>query len=110
MSAEAVAVLERARELISDPERWTQRAFARNSVGEATSASGPGATCWCALGAIAREEGRSGSGAVRQLREGAGLHGTGTYLGIADFNDVSTHAEVLAAFDKAIALGRGDRA
>jgi hypothetical protein len=46
--------LEAARALIVRPGGWTKRAFARDSNGEMVSAMSLGATCFCALGAMAR--------------------------------------------------------
>lgn len=90
----AAAVLRAARKLIEKPERWAQ----------GTSFTG---TARCAWGAILATEHDfvdvlSAAGFMRRI--------VGPY--IAEWNDIPqrTHAEVLAAFDKAIALAEGKNA
>ena len=39
-------------ELLSDPKRWTQDAFARDSTGFKCDVDAPDAQCFCLLGAI----------------------------------------------------------
>lgn len=100
----AVEVLIAARELISVPERWTQGKYWRDKNGEYL----PGDStpiCWCAWGA------------VRHCGDYPNIQLALSFLiraanvgGIADWNDAAcrTHAEVLAAFDKAIELARAE--
>ena len=92
-------VLVKARNLISEPERWTQNHSARNAFGDWTDTLSAEAVCWCAVGAIARvaPDKESWNGAIAQLKIET------KPLSVGDFNDTHTHAEVLAAFDKAIA-------
>ena len=45
-------VLIGAREVLSDPARWTQHVWARDADGIATSRFGNDAVCWCVSGAI----------------------------------------------------------
>ena len=100
-------VLEKARELIATPERWTQRVVAARtpcSIFE-IQPSDPTATCWCSIGAILAVQGinrydQDRSGACEAMRRECNWE----YL--ADWNDAEdrTHAEVLEAFDRAIAL------
>ena len=47
-------VLTRARDLLSDRERWTYRAMARDAQGRPSSPNDPNAERFCALGAIER--------------------------------------------------------
>jgi hypothetical protein len=106
MASEAVAVLERARELISEPEHRTKGSYARTANGMGTSPRASGAVCWCMIGAVIREAGDSAlAGDTLAL-----LLKVIPTKSAAVFNDTSTHADVLAAFDKAIALGRGEEA
>jgi hypothetical protein len=86
-------ILTAARELISAPERWTQEAFARDAGGNSCSEKLERAVCFCSWGAFHR----AGYSIIAEhfLRsEMDGMPGR--------FNDTHTHAEVLAAFDRAI--------
>lgn len=102
-----IEILTKARELISDPDSWTQGAFARNRDGLSTEIGSDYAVCWCANGALARVtqgkdvwfQGRWVH--IRHLLE----HGIDC-KGIVCFNDSHEHEEVLEMFDKAIELSR----
>lgn len=98
-------ILTKAKELISDPENWIKENYHQNKNGK---------ECFCSLGAIARSEGvsnfnSSGTKAASILKEVVidDLQEDQTF---AIYNDEHTHEEVMAAFDKAIALSasRGD--
>jgi hypothetical protein len=94
--------LREARALIQ--KGWTQHTCARNERGERVSPDSDEATCWCMAGAVLRT---SDNCADEQLLMRALATVTGSREGyVADFNDKKgrTQAEVLAAFDKAIAL------
>ena len=52
---ESVELLERARDLIRDPERWNQGAIACNKHGAMVSPDDVDAVKWCATGALCRE-------------------------------------------------------
>lgn len=88
-------VLTKAKTLIENPENWMQ--------GDYTDGKG----CFCSLGAIAEWEvgfwkGESKAASVLlEVVSGSGLLPHDTF---AVYNDRSTHAEVMEAFDKAIAL------
>lgn len=90
-----------ARELIEDPERWTQEESARDADGKGVPIGSPEACQWCAMGALSKI---APDGLMLSRTRVALLRGTGTYS-VSMFNDAPgrTHAEVLAAFDKAIA-------
>jgi hypothetical protein len=96
----AVAVLVRARELISDERRWFKRAFAVTWLGLPVHAGSRFARRFCALGAIKR--------AGRELRlpvdYASRVLEWQTVVPVADWNDDQrrTHAEVVAAFDAAV--------
>jgi hypothetical protein len=97
----AVAVLSRARELISDERRWCKRAFAVAWLDVPVHAGSRFARRYCALGAIkraGRELGLPVDDANRALE-------WQTIIPVADWNDDRrrTHAEVVIAFDAAIA-------
>ena len=95
----ALDILKAARAKIAKPENWTQRAYQRDKNGNSLSVwDAQAATCWCARGAIwsIDPKGRL-TDAFKALE-----------LSVPDqtvtvFNDTHTHAEVLAAFDSAIA-------
>lgn len=99
-------ILIKARELISDPERWTQGVNARNRAGGLTSPENDAAVCWCGIGALCRV---AGDDDLHWAKAVVFLHKTAREAGFKDFpdfNDTSTHAEVLAAFDRAIEAAR----
>ena len=102
-------VLVEARDLISAPERWTQGFYARNSLGHITEWDSPSAVCWCAEGAVGKA-----AGAVTDPKQGTKnrdifarardeLKRAARCDSVPKFNDTHAHAEVLAAFGKAIA-------
>lgn len=103
MSAETARVLREARKLIERPEAWTRGAFARSSAQWPVASDDAEAACWCIHGAInrisriaCREDGAMDAKiALRNALPAS----------IALFNDdpSTTHADVLAAFDRAIA-------
>ena len=103
-------ILLEARQLLSDPSRWTKGAPARNAQLETVGSTSEAAFCFCAIGAIRRtlwvnpgrdtEERRELEDVASQaLRESIGRPD------ISRWNDdpARTHEEVLAAFDRAIA-------
>ncbi len=103
MSALDTLIAARAR--IATPERWTQGANARDLRGASIDSDAPDAACWCAGGAILAEARREyPSEALMML----GKSIRPFCQSLVEFNDafVRTHAEVLAAFDHAIAAER----
>ena len=97
----AIAVLDHARELISDERRWCKRAFAVTWLGIPVTVGSRYARRFCALGAIkraGRDLGLPVDDASRALE-------WQTVRPVPHWNDdkVRTHAEVVAAFDAAIA-------
>lgn len=101
-----VEILQRARDLITNPEAWTQGTYARDNLGRDVPTEDCMAVCFCSMGAIDR---------VRYLGRGlwgdrdAAICALANYLwstrrmSIPGFNDHSEHKAVLAAFDGAIA-------
>jgi hypothetical protein len=89
--------LKAARDLISDPARWTQGTYARNEIGARTRDFEDASVSFSALGALRRVHMPPSAVAllVKQLPEGI--------ENIDAFNDTHTHAEVIALFDAAIA-------
>lgn len=99
---EKLHLLEIARAKISDPQNWTQGAEARDENGIAVLATRPNASCFCVLGACI-------SACDGWLVAPALISELGTQIGpgmsVVGFNDQpsTTHADVLALFDGAIA-------
>lgn len=98
-------ILVKARALIEKPENWTRRAAARREMGIDCSPVSHEAKCFCMVGAVAnvtREElwiAKESEPAVERLLNKVCGRG-----GIARFNDSHDHKDILAAFDRAIAL------
>lgn len=92
-------ILKAARKLIEKPENWTKGAFARSACKGRVRPKYKGAICFCSIGALQRVSEGSYGDAIgflkRELPEG--------FHGIMEFNDKSTHSEVLDLFSKAIA-------
>lgn len=103
MSKSALTVLREARELISDPKRWTQGAFARNASGCKTGILHADATCWCTAGALLKvSEGfKDEVGQANDFLDVAACQISS--LGLVGVNDELGHSAVLRMFDAAIA-------
>jgi hypothetical protein len=91
-----LAVLRQARDLISDASRWTQGDNARNRFGQSCPLDSSAAVCWCAMGALKRVNPALAWEARNALAKVIDDS-------VVTFNDQHSHAEVLAAFDQAIA-------
>jgi len=90
-------ILIEARELISDPRHWTTCAWARDEFGKSVGVSC--GTAFCSVGAIERAAGDW------RLEKYAALDAFRRVVQcdyLPEFNDTHTHAEVLAAFTRAI--------
>ncbi len=99
-------VLIAVRELISDPKRWTQNAYARKGQDKFSMSVHPEskeATCWCMTGAIIKvcDDSSMEAQVIDLLQESMTGPIPGVML-IAIFNDNHTHDEVMALFDKVI--------
>lgn len=95
-------ILRAARAKIERPECWTKGAFARDAVGGECMSSEPDAVCWCSDGAIGAVI------ATTDVHDFCAFEALSRAIGnlhVAEWNDAPerTHAEVLAAFDAAIA-------
>lgn len=106
--------LRAARTLLEDPSRWTRSAGARKRTARGDDpcpSTDPGATCWSAVGALGRVSSRRrGAPGVGELEEAAReLFGEG--IGRVNDRSETTHAMILACFDRAIArvAGHGAR-
>ena len=87
---EMLRILRGARGLIENPEGWTKHAYARKETGKWARVWDKKAACFCTVGAILR------SGGFHPFFEDA-------YLALWNDAPGRTHAEVLSAFDEAIA-------
>lgn len=103
MTEQLVDILRRGRERIATPDKWTKGAAARTSTGRRCMETSPRAVCWCMIGAINAELGGLGWRAVEPAREALGVG----YVPRFNDNPATTHADVLAAFDRAIAKLEG---
>lgn len=92
-------VLKAARELIRDPARWCQDAFACDADGDAVHTLDPQAVRWCAVGALNKVAPSSevSADAYGLLEVAAGP------ICVSDINDAEGHEAVLAVYDEAIA-------
>lgn len=114
-------LLRAARALIAVPERWTQRATARDRAGAWCGAGDPRAARWCPDGALRnrvyrgkkswplglrRDRARAYVAALRALEAAIGVPV------LQHWNDAPgrTHAQVVAAFSMAIALAEREEA
>ncbi len=97
-------VLVQARKLIERPERWTKGNFAKDAHQYAVYPESHRAACWCAHGATIKasaEDWAKHASAIAALRNALTA---GWARNIVSFNDdpSTTHADILALFDRAI--------
>jgi hypothetical protein len=101
----AKEVLVAAKNLLSDPNKWTKGEMARTINNVDVPFYAKNATCWCTLGAInkvlfdANEE--TNKLAFKYLSDAASSFG---YRYISDMNDEVDHDAVMKLFDAAIKL------
>ena len=93
--------LKAARDLISDPARWTQFVQARDGHGTQVPHNDPTAHCFCIMGAVGRTAVQGNK--MDALKVLSRVTRRNFDTSIPDYNDTHTHAEVLALFDAAIA-------
>lgn len=100
----AAEILRAARDLISDPKKWTIGNDARSATGRSVMANSPRAVCWCAQGAVHRAG--ADLDAERQafiaLRRAARRFDPG-FSEPFEVNDGCGHEATLMMFDYAIA-------
>ena len=104
----AKQILIDAKELISNPKKWTTKYWAKNEAGESVSTSAPEACQWCSWGALMKvQDGSNLTEAYQTLEDAIGGISRGSSWkskNMVTFNDDpdTTHADVMAAFDRAI--------
>jgi hypothetical protein len=109
----ALLQLQKARERLTPPSAWIKGEFARDSQRRPVHSASAEATCWCSVGALNAALGEvSGGNPNRELSGDVvarHLLRSVTRRPIAQFNDspYTTHEDVLAAFDEAIAMAKG---
>lgn len=105
-------VLTRAKARIATPERWTKGTYARDESGEPADSYSARAVCWCMLGAVFADviDGIAIEHAICLPHpiEDALKAANGGEVRFAHFNDApeTTHADVLAVLDRAIAFAK----
>ncbi len=97
-----VEKLKAARELLARPNGWTTEAAARDATGRAVFTDSASAVCFCAYGAMWAVGVPASDITPEELLLEQAIDGEM----IAAWNDTTgrTQAEVVAAFDRAIAL------
>lgn len=104
MSFRTIAsTLNEARNLIADPAHWTQHTGARTEEGYEIGPTCAEARRFCLVGAVSHVTGGKAylfDPALKALRDALPVE-CGT---LVQFNDTQPHSEILALFDKAIAL------
>ena len=105
----AFEVLVAARELISDPEHWTQRVVARDQEGNPVLSCDQRAVCFCVAGAINRVCGTISVVKEAELfldRAATELFGRYSITFATEVNDLMGHKRTLKMCDRAIELAR----
>lgn len=99
-------VLQRVRERLSDPRRWTRGADARDADGDTVGVRNAAAVCWCLKGALAAEWDAFEFTKDYELLGAAMMEKSRSPhpVAITTFNDTHTHAEVLALIDRALEM------
>lgn len=101
MNTEVHDVLVKARALIADPQRWTTGELARDNNGRGVDPLATTACKWCLEGAVERASDGERRPAVSAYSMLVDLVPE-SCLAPHEFNDYTTHAAVLALFDRAI--------
>lgn len=97
-------VLKKAREILSDPARWTKKTYARTDDGTPVLVSDPLAVKFCTVGACYKAAAELGLPPKTPDALYTVINEEPGFGGVASFNDQTdrTHADVLGLFDKAI--------
>jgi|SRR5688572_5578872 len=91
-------VLGGALELLSDQDRWTQKAHARDQCGNPVKPIEPSACCWCLLGAVARSSNEFGiipPQVLRYLTEMMYYYYGTQFETLGEMNDYVSHDLIL---------------
>lgn len=98
-------LLREAKALIDTPDKWMQGEYCNESSYEDS-------TCFCSLGAIKKTLGRivKYESDTNRVSIALGKVIPGGYRNIASWNDESTHDQVMAKWNEAIALAEKEEA
>ena len=99
MSRETAEILRRAKARIALPSQWVQGCLAVDAAGEPIQPGDPSACAWCALGSIVADGFDESLGARKAFGDAVGQR----YFSRFNDSETTTHADILAAFDRAIA-------
>jgi hypothetical protein len=95
--------LEKAKALLSDPTKWAKGQYAKDKDGHVVSVFAPQAVSWCADGALWFFFDQGPSFASTYLDRVI----PPPFVGVPAYNDALTsHSDLLAWFDRAIALAQ----
>lgn len=99
-------VLETARVILTKPENWTRKAYARDARGERVSPKAHQAKCFCSIGALDRAGGRFGRPELGLISDARRYLTTAAGMNVEEYNDrpSTTHADVINLFGRAIEL------
>ena len=100
---ETVDILKAARALIDTPEKWTRGLNARDAHGQDVRPNSLEAVCFCARGAIIRSAGFEHIDAYELLQNALPIGGN-DFVPAYNDNPDTTHADIMALFDRAIEL------
>lgn len=109
--------LKKARKLIEKEENWTRKVSARDARGKEVEAIANEAVCWCAYGALERVCTRKKGDVVAwawsliALWDSIPVKPRVGKLVLSAYNDrrTTTHADILALYDRAIAAEQAKR-
>jgi hypothetical protein len=107
---QTLELLTKAQDLIRSPDKWTQGYYSRDALGNGIGKDGgndedarhPAATCFCSIGAIYHlDDGMHSTREATQYLNQAAIDLDRSISGAINFNDIHTHAEVMAMWDRA---------
>ena len=105
----ALEALVAAQQLISAPERWTQRVLARDQEGKPVLSCDQRAVCFCVIGAVNRVRGAISVVKEAELfldRAATELFGRYSITFATEVNALMGHKRTLKMCDRAIELAR----
>ena len=95
-------LLEAVLDLLSEPTRWTRKAFARNQRGTEVPPQDDEAICWCLQGAVIHFWGKRRDPPESLVKAGREISSWGLHM----VNDNFTHEDVLNCVRRAIVIER----
>ncbi|SKB62712.1 DUF6197 family protein [Sphingopyxis flava] len=103
MADDLRADLQAIRDLLADPQRWTQHYCGRTIEGTPITVPAREAVCFCLMGAIYQTQGSDFGGNINEIEDHLNASPLLNGVSYVRFNDTHTHAEVLALLDERIA-------